>query len=187
MSLIATKLWRIVPFKSSRVLDLHSQITSSAFKVSRFFSNAFERNLTFKYTQIFSNFILQLQKANYVTTVITTKNVNPFELDEDSQKKMNNAARMFMERSREYEEMIQDARLEYKIGLRHLANMMGEDPETFTQKDANVSITDHKTNPMKFQLHSVYVSVCFNFCNICRKLFSTSFHLGFMIKKRNHS
>jgi small subunit ribosomal protein S9 len=27
---------------------------------------------------------------------------------------------------------------EYKIGKRHLANMMGVDPETFTQKDIDV-------------------------------------------------
>lgn len=80
----------------------------------------------------------KIQKANYVTTVVTTKNVSPSEMDEDSQQKMNKAARMFMERSREYDEMIEDARIEYKVGLRHLANMMGEDAETFTQKDANV-------------------------------------------------
>lgn len=81
-----------------------------------------------------------------MTTVVTTKNVNPFELDEESQRKMNNAARMFMERSREYDEMIEDARTEYQIGLRHLANMMGEDPETFTQNDANVSKMTEKKN-----------------------------------------
>lgn len=52
---------------------------------------------------------------------------------------MNNAARLFLERSREYDEMIEDARIEYNIGLRHLANMMGEDPETFTRGDADVS------------------------------------------------
>lgn len=84
---------------------------------------------------------LQNQKSNYATTVVTTKNVSPSELNEDSQRKMNNAARMFMERAREYDEMIEDARVEYQIGLRHLANMMGEDPETFTQTDANVSIS----------------------------------------------
>lgn len=82
---------------------------------------------------------MQIHKTHYATTVVTTKNVLPSELDEDSQRKMNNAARMFMERAREYDEMIEDARLEYQLGLRHLANMMGEDPEIFTQKDANVS------------------------------------------------
>lgn len=29
---------------------------------------------------------------------------------------------------------------EYEIGRRHLANMMGEDPETFTQEDIDVSV-----------------------------------------------
>lgn len=29
--------------------------------------------------------------------------------------------------------------LEYNIGKRHLANMMGEDPEHFTQEDVDVS------------------------------------------------
>lgn len=28
---------------------------------------------------------------------------------------------------------------EYEIGRRHLANIMGEDPETFTQEDIDVS------------------------------------------------
>lgn len=28
---------------------------------------------------------------------------------------------------------------EYNVGKRHLANMMGVDPETFTQKDIDVS------------------------------------------------
>lgn len=29
---------------------------------------------------------------------------------------------------------------EYNVGKRHLANMMGVDPETFTQKDIDVSL-----------------------------------------------
>lgn len=29
---------------------------------------------------------------------------------------------------------------EFNLGKRHLANMMGEDPETFTQEDIDVSI-----------------------------------------------
>lgn len=53
---------------------------------------------------------------------------------------MNNAARIFLERSREYDEMIEEARAEYRIGLRHLANMMGSDPESFTQDDADEAI-----------------------------------------------
>lgn len=32
-----------------------------------------------------------------------------------------------------------DQRTEFEIGKRHLANMMGCDPETFTQEDIDVS------------------------------------------------
>lgn len=52
---------------------------------------------------------------------------------------MNYAAKVFLERAKEYDEMLQEANHEYKIGMRHLANMMGDDPETFTQADADVS------------------------------------------------
>lgn len=69
---------------------------------------------------------------------MTTKNISPFVNDEEN-KKMNNAARMFMERAQEYDEMIQVAGAEYRLGMRHLANMMGMDPETFTQADADVN------------------------------------------------
>lgn len=34
---------------------------------------------------------------------------------------------------------IQQEQEDYKIGKRHLANMMGEDPEHFTQADVEVS------------------------------------------------
>lgn len=60
--------------------------------------------------------------------------------DAEAPAKMNNAARIFLERSREYDEMIEEARSEYRIGMRHLANMMGADPESFTQDDANEAI-----------------------------------------------
>lgn len=30
---------------------------------------------------------------------------------------------------------------EFRVGKRHLANMMGEDPETFTQEDIDVRCT----------------------------------------------
>lgn len=73
-----------------------------------------------------------------MTTVVTSKDA-PVSLNSEPQEKLNNAARIFLERSREYDNMIEDARSEYRIGLRHLANMMGADPETFTQNDANVS------------------------------------------------
>lgn len=45
----------------------------------------------------------------------------------------------YLERAKEHDEFMKKQRHEYKIGKRHLANMMGEDPETFTQEDIDVS------------------------------------------------
>lgn len=52
---------------------------------------------------------------------------------------MNYAAKVFLERAKQYDEMMQEANQEHKIGMRHLAGMMGVEPETFTQADADVS------------------------------------------------
>lgn len=70
--------------------------------------------------------------------MVTTKNIAE-KPDAEQTEKMNKAAKVFLERAREYDEMIEEAGAEYRIGMRHLANMMGADPETFTQQDANVS------------------------------------------------
>lgn len=68
---------------------------------------------------------------------MTTKNITDTP-DAGQTEKMNKAAKVFLERAREYDEMIEQSGAEYRIGMRHLANMMGADLETFTQKDANV-------------------------------------------------
>lgn len=44
-----------------------------------------------------------------------------------------------MEKAKKYDEMIENANHEYKTGMRHLATMMGVEPESFTQADADVS------------------------------------------------
>lgn len=49
------------------------------------------------------------------------------------------AMKAYVERAREHEEFMRNQKFEYEIGKRHLANMMGEDPETFTQEDVDVS------------------------------------------------
>lgn len=38
------------------------------------------------------------------------------------------------------EEFIKQQLLDFQIGKRHLANMMGRDPEFFTEKDVDVSL-----------------------------------------------
>lgn len=44
----------------------------------------------------------------------------------------------YLERAQEHDDFMHTQNLEYQIGKRHLANMMGEDPEMFTQEDVDV-------------------------------------------------
>lgn len=44
----------------------------------------------------------------------------------------------YLERAKQHKQFIAEKTYEFQIGKRHLANMMGENPETFTQEDVNV-------------------------------------------------
>ncbi|XP_026494376.2 small ribosomal subunit protein uS9m [Vanessa tameamea] len=55
-------------------------------------------------------------------------------------KKVSKAMRAYLERAKEHDEFMKKQQFEYNIGKRHLANMMGEDPETFTQKDVDRAV-----------------------------------------------
>ncbi|CAH2042460.1 unnamed protein product, partial [Iphiclides podalirius] len=55
-------------------------------------------------------------------------------------KKISKAMRAYLERAKEHDDFMRKQQLEFNIGKRHLANMMGEDPETFTQKDVDRAI-----------------------------------------------
>lgn len=46
--------------------------------------------------------------------------------------------RAYLERAEEHQKFMAEKNFEYQIGKRHLANMMGEDPENFTQQDVDV-------------------------------------------------
>lgn len=46
----------------------------------------------------------------------------------------------YLERAKEHESCMETARLEYKLGKRHLANMMGADVESFTQNDIDQAV-----------------------------------------------
>lgn len=67
-----------------------------------------------------------------------------------SKEKLSKAAKAYLDRAQKYNEMINEAKAEYNIGMRHLANMMGQDPETFTQADANVreKLNNHYSIPI---------------------------------------
>lgn len=55
--------------------------------------------------------------------------------------KTSKAMKAYLERAREHDEFMKTQKYEFQIGKRHLANMMGEDPETFTQDDIDVRIS----------------------------------------------
>ncbi|KAK7079309.1 37S ribosomal protein S9, mitochondrial [Halocaridina rubra] len=55
-------------------------------------------------------------------------------------KTMSKAMRAYLERAKAHDKFIAEQAVEYEIGMRHLANIMGEDPETFTTEDRDRSI-----------------------------------------------
>lgn len=59
--------------------------------------------------------------------------------------KVSKAMKAYLTRATEHDEFMKTQNLEFQIGKRHLANMMGADPETFTQEDIDVSMlsVDH--------------------------------------------
>lgn len=78
--------------------------------------------------------------------------------------KTSRAMKAYLERSRDHDEFIKTKKQEYELGKRHLANMMGEDPENFTQEDVDRAIEylmpcglyDKKARPMMKPPEEVY-------------------------------
>uniref|UniRef100_A0A8D8ZFL7 Small ribosomal subunit protein uS9m n=1 Tax=Cacopsylla melanoneura TaxID=428564 RepID=A0A8D8ZFL7_9HEMI len=54
--------------------------------------------------------------------------------------KVSKAMRAYLKRAQDYTEFIEEEKHSFEVGRRHLANMMGCNPETFTQKDINKAI-----------------------------------------------
>ncbi|XP_055631270.1 28S ribosomal protein S9, mitochondrial isoform X2 [Toxorhynchites rutilus septentrionalis] len=96
---------------------------------------------------------LTLNNLLYCTTTSTPK------VDDASvtkQRKISKAMKSYLERARGHDEFMKVQNLEYNLGKRHLANMMGEDPETFNQDQIDEAIEylfpsglyDKKAQPM---------------------------------------
>lgn len=54
--------------------------------------------------------------------------------------KISKAMRAYLQRAKDYDAFMEKEKTEYEIGRRHLANMMGADPENFTQDDIDKAI-----------------------------------------------
>ncbi|XP_050548651.1 28S ribosomal protein S9, mitochondrial [Daktulosphaira vitifoliae] len=59
---------------------------------------------------------------------------------EIKEEKTSLAMRAYLQRATQYNKFMEQQTHEYNVGKRHLANMMGVDPETFTQKDIDEAI-----------------------------------------------
>ncbi|XP_021913305.1 28S ribosomal protein S9, mitochondrial [Zootermopsis nevadensis] len=88
----------------------------------------------------------------------TYSNIPEINLEDGVAKKakVSRAMRAYLERAQQHDEFLKDQLHQYNVGKRHLANMMGEDPDTFTQEDIDKAIEylfpsglfDPKARPM---------------------------------------
>ncbi|OQV24434.1 28S ribosomal protein S9, mitochondrial [Hypsibius exemplaris] len=77
---------------------------------------------------------------SFATETAAAGSVNDSPKAIDPKVKVNKAMRAYLERAQAHNMFMKQQTSEFEIGRRHLANMMGEDPETFTQEDIDRSI-----------------------------------------------
>ncbi|XP_018331834.1 28S ribosomal protein S9, mitochondrial [Agrilus planipennis] len=70
-------------------------------------------------------------------TTVESENESEAKLEKKS---MSKAMKAYLERAQAHDEFMKQQNYEFQIGKRHLANMMGENPETFTQDDVDRAI-----------------------------------------------
>ncbi|XP_043279260.1 28S ribosomal protein S9, mitochondrial [Venturia canescens] len=90
-------------------------------------------NITPKFT-LSSSFVTRKYSLNINAIIDTGVDTSK------PKKKVSKAMRAYLERAQEYDMFMKKEATEYEIGKRHLANMMGENPENFTQEDVTKSI-----------------------------------------------
>lgn len=69
--------------------------------------------------------------------------------------------KVYLQRANANDEFMKHQEMSYQIGKRHLANIMGEEPETFTQEKIDVGIM---TYFILFFLYTLLDEVCFIEC-----------------------
>lgn len=82
---------------------------------------------------LFQNGSLKLNES-------VSKDGHALDFEQSDTKKMSKAMKSYMERAKIHDNFIKQQLHEYNIGKRHLANMMGKDPEFFTQTDVDEAI-----------------------------------------------
>ncbi|XP_018362470.1 PREDICTED: 28S ribosomal protein S9, mitochondrial [Trachymyrmex cornetzi] len=84
-------------------------------------------------------YLNRIKSQSYATSISEIEDTTKTNIKK-SEKKISKAMMMYLQRAKEHDAFMKEEILEYEIGKRHLANMMGEDPESFTQADINRSI-----------------------------------------------
>ncbi|KAL0099032.1 hypothetical protein PUN28_020227 [Cardiocondyla obscurior] len=78
---------------------------------------------------------------SYTTPIEEIKDIDEINSDtKKMEKKISKAMLMYLQRAKEHDQFMKKEIAEYEIGKRYLANMMGEDPEYFTQTDIDKAI-----------------------------------------------
>lgn len=68
------------------------------------------------------------------------KNTEPASNEGEQRASISKAMQSYIERAKAHSEFMNEQQEEFNLGRRHLANMMGKDPETFSQDDINEAI-----------------------------------------------
>uniref|UniRef100_A0A1B6M7P8 Small ribosomal subunit protein uS9m n=1 Tax=Graphocephala atropunctata TaxID=36148 RepID=A0A1B6M7P8_9HEMI len=89
------------------------------------------------FEDVLNNSVRRLSTTQFLREEENTDKIVEYGIKEE---KTSKAMRAYLERSQAYNKFMAQEQEEYKTGKRHLANMMGKDPETFTQSDVNEAI-----------------------------------------------
>ncbi|CAK9820069.1 hypothetical protein ANTPLA_LOCUS10484 [Anthophora plagiata] len=83
-----------------------------------------------------------ISKSYSTNTTTNNKTDNEFlnKYGNSGERKMSKAMKIYLQKSEDYKMFIEKQITMYNIGKRHLANMMGEDPENFDQKHMDNAI-----------------------------------------------
>ncbi|XP_076750339.1 mitochondrial ribosomal protein S9 [Xylocopa sonorina] len=111
---------------------------------------------------------LDVTSKSYSTKFIDNKNIDSLTYvpEKKAPKKLSKAMAAYLQRSRDYKKFLEKEVAEYDIGKRHLANMMGEDPDKFTEKDISNAIKylfpsglyDKEARPMMIHPDKLYAA-----------------------------
>lgn len=87
--------------------------------------------------------------------------------------KISRAMQVYLDRARKHEDFLKKQGEEFDLGKRHLANMMGWDPDNITQEDIDVSFVSQQHPVSHSSFLAAYVCNALNLFYIFLSTFST--------------